>query len=434
MSKRYHGGIWLGLNKRPAIDRPVDELSAPARVVIPLLQHRGESAALCVKKGDRVQMGQPLGTDVKGISCAAHSSVSGAVYDITEIDHPIIGKSVAVVVQNDGNDAPFGYVPPERDAAKMSPDEIISRIKRVSIASACGPDYPLWARLRRMADFHIRTLVLNAVETEPYICNAQKLIEEDPEQIASGFYAMMKATGCVDALLAVSDDYGTETDDIRKAASLMGYELRLLRVPQKYPSGHEKFLFRVMTGEALRDGISPEEMETGFVYAEDCLGVYRAIRNGTPQITKVVTVAGSAVGNPQVFEIRIGTSIHDVLERCSLSFEPERVVLGSAMRGTAVDDLHTPVIKPVYALLALKSDGKRRQPARCINCGKCSKVCPQGLFPNFIALNAVNADFGACHELHIENCIECGSCSYICPGRMPIVELIKNMKKARVEE
>jgi electron transport complex protein RnfC len=52
--------------------------------------------------------------------------------------------------------------------------------------------------------------------------------------------------------------------------------------------------------------------------------------------------------------------------------------------------------------------------------------------PNYIAMRAVLADIEACAALHIENCIECGSCAYICPGRMPIVELIKNIKKAAV--
>lgn len=432
MPKRYHGGLWLNLNKKPAADRPIDELSAPARVVVPLLQHKGEPAQLCVKKGDHVLLGQPVGTGGRDVSCSVHSPVSGIVVDITEISHPLAGTSTAVVLQNDGEDTPYESIPQRRDAAKMTPEDIVARIRTVAV-TAVSSGFPLWWKIGEIARKGVKTLVINAVESEPYLCNAQKLMEEDPEEVASGFLAIMKAAGCKRGVLAVGDDTGSECDDVIKAASLLGFGIKLLRMPPKYPSGYEKFLCRAVTGERLPEGALPEDVGVSFVYAEDCYNVYRGFRQGMPQITRIVTVAGSAVANPQVFEIRIGTSIHEVLERCGLSFEPERVVLGSSMSGVAVDDLNIPITKNTGALLALRAAG-RRQPSRCISCGKCVRVCPQRLFPNFIALNAVNADWKACSALHIESCIECGSCSYICPGRMPIVELIKNLKKAQLAE
>lgn len=434
MPKRYHGGLWLSLDKKPAVDRPIDELSAPARVVIPLLQHRGEPAALCVHEGDRVLLGQPVGTGAGDSSCSVHSSVSGTVTDIAELVHPLAGSSQAVVIQSDGEDTPYEYAPARRDAFKMEPDEIIARIRTVAVASTRGLEPPLWRRLSDMAQKRVRTLVVNAVESEPYICGAQKRIEEEPERIASGLFAMVRAAGCKNAVLAVSDDYGEEPEDVVKAASLRDFAVKLVRVPSKYPSGFDEYLLHFLTGRSLAGPPSFDTGEYGFVSAEDCFLVARAIELGSPQTSCIVTVSGNAVANPQVFEIRLGTSVRDVLERCGLSFEPERVVLGSAMRGTAIDDLHTPVTKPVNAILALRPSSRRRQPSLCINCGKCARVCPRGLYPHLIALSALNADWDACSQLHIEDCIECGSCSYICPGRMPVVELIKNLKKAHAAE
>jgi electron transport complex protein RnfC len=432
MLKNFSGGIWLDLHKVSAIDRPIDTIAAPLRSVFPLLQHKGEPAVLCVKKGNRVQAGQPLGNAGAGTSCAVHSSVSGKVLDIIEYNHPLIGNCTAVVVENDGNDTPYEYTSQNREIKTESAAEIIAHVRKAAIASNDGLNIPLWARLTLMAEKEVDTLVINAVEVEPFICSSQKLIDENPEEIVFGIKCLVKALGCHNVILAVSDDFKNETDDVIKSAHLMGIEIKLARVFQKYPSGNEKYLLKILSGTLLKNNETSEDMQYGFVVAEDCLNVCRAVKQGAAKTTKIITVAGGAIGNPQNLEVKLGTTIHDILEHCGLILEPERIVLGSAMRGIAINDLNLPIIKPVTAVLALTGKELRAVSPKCINCGKCVKVCPERLLPNYIAQSAVNADIDSCRDLNIMNCIECGSCSYICPGRMPIVELIKNIKKTGI--
>jgi electron transport complex protein RnfC len=434
MLKSFHGGIWLDLNKSPAVDRPIDTLAAPARPIFPLLQHKGESAVLCVKKGNKVQAGQPLGSAGAGNSAAVHSSVSGRVIDIIEYKHPLGGDCMAVVVENDGNDTPYEYSTQNRDIKAIPAAEIMAHIRKAAIASNGGIDFPLWSRLTLMEEKEVDTLVINAVEAEPYICSAQKLMDEYPEDIAYGISCIVKALHCHNVILAVSDDYKNEADDVIKSAHLKGIEIKLARVWQKYPSGYEKYLFKILTGTLLKNNSIPEDMHYGFVFAEDCFNVCKAVKHGVPKTTKMITVSGGAIGNPQNLEVKLGTTVHDIIEHCGLILEPERIVLGSAMRGIAINNLNLPIIKPVTAILALTGKELRSTSPRCINCGKCVKVCPERLLPNYIAQGAVNADIDLCRELNILDCIECGSCAYICPGRMPIVELIKNIKRTGILE
>ena len=62
------------------------DLPAPPRVTIPLSQHIGAPAELCVQKGDRVKIGQVLGEAGGFVSAPVHSSVSGTVVHI----HPCL--------------------------------------------------------------------------------------------------------------------------------------------------------------------------------------------------------------------------------------------------------------------------------------------------------------------------------------------------------
>lgn len=427
----------MDLNKKPILERPVDELAAPARLVVPMLQNSGAPALPCVQKGDRVALGQPIGTEpvqnaagaVHDVpSCAVHSPVSGTVTDVVELDHPQVGKTRAVVLQNDGEDTPYPYNPVQNDPKHMTAEEILTRIRRTGLATGSGPRLPLWARLSRMAGAHIETLTVNAVETEPYLCVARKLMEENPEQLCDGLSALLKCVGCKDAVLAVGDDTDAEPDDVLKVASLMGLPLRVERVTRKYPSGNERFLFPLLTGRIFPAGTGPEASGMGFVEVEDCVATARAVRLFRPQITRAVTVAGSAVGSAQVLEVRLGTSIHDVLEHCTLAYEPERVVLGGPMCGSAIGDTRLPIVKATHAVLAVRATRRRAKPAVCIGCGRCVHVCPERLFPNLLAQNAIRGDMAACAALDLASCIECGSCSYICPGRMPLAELIKKAR------
>lgn len=429
MAKGLKGGVWLDLKKQPACDRPVDTMPAPRAVFLPLRQHIGESPVLRVDVGDYVRLGQPIAEPGPGISCGLHSPVSGVVTDITEFHGD--GESCPMVeIENDGRDHVYEH---RRGAEidKLAQDEILGIVKDAAITSLSGPDIPFYAKLSAMAENGVKTIIINAVETEPYICTSQKLMDENPEEIAKGLVLIMKCTGAVKAVLAVSDDIDSRViADMVEAAHLQGVELSLSRIRQKYPYGHEKYLPGLIAKDIR--ATRPEDLEAGFVYAAECLDVLRAALYGFPQISRVLTVAGEAVNESRNVEVRIGTPVRAVLDHCGLNYDPERVVLGSAMHGTAITNLDVPVRKQDTAILALLPPRREKLKPLCINCGKCVRVCPERLLPNYIAMRAVIADMDACSALHIENCIECGACAYVCPGRMPIVELIKNIKKAAV--
>lgn len=429
MLRGPRGGLWLELKKSPASERPIAELHAPARLFLPLRQFQGSLPIPCVEAGDRVYMGQPIADAADGISCALHSPVSGVVTGVTDYDHPVGGRSQMIVIENDGRDLIYEKSAVS-DPEKLDGAGIIAAVKAAGVVSAGDFGPPLWVKLSELAKDKAGAVVINAVETEPYVCSSQKLMDENPDGVAKGLRFVMRCLGAERAMLAVGDDLPHETvQGMVESAHLEGVNLAVTHVPQKYPNGFERYLLAELFPHGDPEG-ADKAPEVGFVCAQDCVNVQSAVAEGRPQLTRVLTVAGDAIKNPQNLEVRIGTTLRDILEYCGLSFDPDRLVVGSAMRGAAVTSLSVPVTKSVGAVLALKAVRGGLGKSICINCGRCVGVCPQGLMPNYIAMRAVKADFDALRGLHINDCIECGSCAYVCPGHMPIVELIKNIKKA----
>lgn len=435
MVKRLRGGLWLELKKSPAAERPIETLKAPSKLYLPVRQSQGAEPSVCVDEGEHVYMGQPVAEAEDGASCAVHSPVSGVVESIIEFDHPVGGKSAMIVIANDGLDTPYnGVFQPRSGAAKS--EDIIAAVKEAGVVSCDDENRPLWTRLELMADSKVKTVVINGVETDPYISVSQKIVDENPEGVIQGLELIMRCVGADKAIYAVSDDVPSEiVRGLEGTARISGMKLEVSHVPQKYPYGAVRYLMRQLFPHELekagKTDKPPEKLlHVGFVTPQDCVNVSRSVLEGQPELTRVITVAGDAVEEPRNLEVRIGSTVRDILECCGLSFDPDRVVLGSPMRGVAITSLLTPITKSVGAVLALKAPRKGLTKSICINCGKCAGVCPEGLLPNYIAMRAVKADIKALRGLGIDDCTECGCCAYICPGRMPIVELIKNIKKA----
>ncbi|MBQ9308493.1 MAG: hypothetical protein IJ229_11245, partial [Clostridia bacterium] len=80
------------------------DMTAPARVIIPLSQHIGAPAKAIVKKGDHVLVGQVIGEAGGFVSAPVHASVSGTVDEIRPTLMPSGVSVSAIVIDNDFKD------------------------------------------------------------------------------------------------------------------------------------------------------------------------------------------------------------------------------------------------------------------------------------------------------------------------------------------
>jgi electron transport complex protein RnfC len=155
--------------------------------------------------------------------------------------------------------------------------------------------------------------------------------------------------------------------------------------------------------------------------------VHDAVRLRKPILDRYVAVGGSAVKNPQVMRVRIGTRIGEVFAECGgFVGKPRHIASGSPLQGRIVSDLDEPVVKTSFAIFASLS----RQAGtwgrwNCIGCGECRRVCPVGLDPEEFYKRMVS-------NLPPENgpgeagepCHGCGCCELVCPSGLPLARVI----------
>ena len=149
MAFSFFGGIHPKENKHYAENCPVQPFPEPDTLVIPMQQHIGAPCVPCVKKGDRVLVGQKLG-DNQGLCVPVHSPVSGKVKSVEPRPHTGGTLIMAVVIENDH----LGELSPEitprtpEAVAALSPQELMSIIREAGIVGMGGISYPCEAELR----------------------------------------------------------------------------------------------------------------------------------------------------------------------------------------------------------------------------------------------------------------------------------------------
>lgn len=100
------------------------------------------------------------------------------------------------------------------------------------------------------------------------------------------------------------------------------------------------------------------------------------------------------------------------------------------MMGFAMFDLDVPIIKTSSAITCFtKDEVAEYEPSACINCGRCSDVCPGRVIPARLADFAENGDEEKFLKYNGMECCECGCCSYICPAKRQLTQSIKTMRK-----
>ena len=210
---------------------------------------------------------------------------------------------------------------------------------------------------------------------------------------------------------------------------LIGVEI----VPEnvKYPQGAEKMQIKAITNREVKPGGLPSGVGCNVISTQTAYAIYRACYEGMPSIERVLTVAGSAMGDKSYnLQCRFGTPFSYIVEQCGgFVVEPKKIVLGGPMMGLIATNLEAPNIKGTAGILFFtdKEDRSVENPT-CIHCGKCLTVCPMKLEPLYMYKYYQNRDFENMQKYHILDCFECGSCSYNCPGRLPLTHTFKTAK------
>ncbi len=408
---------------------PIKEYRPIGEVVIPLSQHIGAPATALVGKGDRVLVNQKIGEAAGFVSANVHSSVSGTVKSIEPRLVASGDKVMCVVIENDNA---YECIEPdmEKSADELTKEEKLSLIKEAGIVGMGGAGFPVHVKLAPKNADDIEYFIVNGAECEPYLTSDYRRMIETPEAIVRGVKIVLSLFPKAKGIIAIEDNKRDAIAKVKEAVK-GDPDIAVKAVYTKYPQGGERALIYATTGRMVNSSMLPADVNCVVNNIDTVFAIYNMIENRKPLVSRIVTVTGDAIQNPQNFCVPLGTNLAELVEAAGgFKTEPEKVISGGPMMGTALYDLNIPVTKGTSALLCFtKDEVSANEPSNCINCGRCVSVCPGRVMPSRLAVLAERGDKEGFQALNGMECCECGCCSYICPAKRNLTQAIKSMRK-----
>lgn len=423
MKNSFKGGIWP-IDHKYTLHEHSERIADPEHVILSLYQYDDVTAIPIVKVGDVVYEGQMIADVPHGLGVPMHAPFSGTVRSIVPANVGDV-KSFKVVIDNDFQHIPAVTVKPfGKKLSDSSVEEIVSVIRRAGIMDEYGPKNPIYQRIRAYRGKADR-LVVNCTEPEPFVTSRHRAVIENPENIINGAKILMMALGVREVVFGIESIRKGEQSAIR--SHIQGNFATIAEVTSKYPVNRERLLIEAITGK----NTSPKKEAIDYGYAvfsaETCLEIYLAFAKGQPSVYRYITLDGDCIETPRVLTVPIGTPVsHLITSNGGLISKPTRIITGGPLSGDAITDEYACVNKRTDAVLVLGSyfnmvgDTKNS----CINCGKCVKVCPQGLNPAVIARMSADNRMDIAKQYMTAKCLGCSACAFVCPGGVPLTSLI----------
>ena len=432
----FHGGLKLPRHKTESLQQPIQSGPVPKLLVLPLAQpHTGQLLSL-VHPGDQVLKGQKIAEAENARGAPLHAPTSGRVIaiELRPFVHASGLPALSIVLQADGQDTWIKRQAIAKDYLNYAPERLTKLIHDFGIVGLGGAAFPTSLKLERAQQTTIQTLIINAAECEPYISCDDALIRERAPEILAGIAILQYATQAQRVVIAIEKDMTQALAAIYKALEqTTATPPEIAVVPTLYPSGGERQLIEQLTGLEVPHGGLPMDLGVVCYNIATAYAVQRAVYEGEPLISRIVTVTGDAIRTPGNFEVLLGTSAHALFEHAGgYVLTPVHRFVGGPMMGYKITNAQIPITKSSNCLLALSADAlpatKTAQP--CIRCSACSDVCPARLLPQQLFWYAQAHAFDQTKKYHVFDCIECGCCDYVCPSHIPLVEYFRYAKHA----
>lgn len=408
MSKKYRekirGGLNLYQNKEPAFSRTQRQLLAPKVLYIPV----------------------DPGMDERLASAFLDEAIFMGIF---ELDYPGVAHKTfgryKLEAASDNNGALGEHRMMYYDQAKPPLQEPITFENLVEIAKRAfiideTDGMPLFKKLQVLKENNAQVLIADAIDEEPLVSSSvNTLIQKAPQ--------VMDALQLAATTMNIGTMYAVCYADMDDTKTVIPQKLE--GIPVKKIGGKYPVRRRIQQRLAQQN---PGEI-IGLIGVQALMHLYRAVYFKKKQNTTIVTVAGDCVSYSCNVEVAIGTTLSELLLFCGLSSDPTRVIIQGSMGGISMPNLDLPILHSEKAVLAFGEEITNRK-VPCINCGRCTDVCPAGLAPAYIYKYLKSDQKNAAIALHPERCIDCGCCSYICPARLELAACVSDLKAEVLSE
>lgn len=421
--------IWIGAmqkhlegHKGLTDHNEIVRVDAGKFVYIPLMSMFSTNIEVLVKEGDSVKVGTMIAKRNDHMTVPFFSSVSGKVVGKQTIMHAVLKPLEHLVIENDGlyeKEQPFSPI----DFEKATREELVDFMMNAGIVGCGGAGFPTYMKYKNPQN--ISTLIINAVECEPYITADYREISNNIDDLVLGVKAMLKLSTAKEAWIAIKSPKKELIAKVR--AALVGVSgIVVKEVPDVYPMGWE----RTLVYQLLKKRYDRLPSEIGCIVnnATTAIAFAKAIRTGMPIVEKTLTISGNGIKNPANVNVPVGVKTAEIVAKLGgYASEDVLLIAGGPMMGKTIPNDQFVVTPYGNAVTILKTE--KIDSVACLRCGRCNDTCPAGLLPVRINNAEQAADLDTIVKLRADQCIECGLCTYVCPSKLDVAEGVRRAKR-----
>ena len=431
LSSGFRHGVHPPEEKGLTAHLPIRRMPFPDEVVLPLRQHAGKPAIACVKVGDHVERGDPVGRADGWMSVPIHASAAGRVTAIDWWPHPdgSMAQAVRIAVDKFAPQVPRPRMVPHWEG--LTPDAVIRAVQDAGVVGLGGAAFPTHVKLTPPKDHPVHTLIINGAECEPYLTSDHRTMAEHPGRVLFGIRVMMHTLGVAKCVIGVERNKPDAIAALEQARPA-DVDITILPLTVKYPQGAEKMLIHAVTGVEVPSGKLPVTVGVVVQNVGSVAAIAEVFETGLPLVERIVTVSGHGLRRPANLIVPVGTKLRDLLAYCGgTTPEAAEVILGGPMMGQAQSDLDAPVLKGTTGVVVLeRHETRQARVYPCIHCGRCLAACPVFLNPSRLGELAKSEQYEAMADEHLADCMLCGSCAFVCPSNIPLAQLFQAGKSA----
>lgn len=410
----FEGGLFLTDYKSATAKRPIETLAAQRALRVPLVTRRDLPTQPCVQIGDRVLAGQRIAIPTTSGSLPVHAPTSGEIVEFTRTWSVRDGFVPCVVLEPDARDE---AVP---QPSRWEDDSFSFEVADLGVMCPATRE-PLHTLLAKSAAAGVTDLIINAVETEPYLTADLRTLVEEPGRLIDAVGEIADAMGVFEVYFALPYRHRRVVKRIESEAR--GRFIQVMPLAHKYPQCNPIVLTKTLLNREVPPGGSPLDVQTLVLPLSAVRMTADAILNGRPVTHVIMSVAGDAVEHPGTYRVPIGMTATELAQRVGILGTPHQVTWGGPLSGIALQREEAVVTIDSTAMLMFL-DPPANAPVPCIRCGWCVEDCPVGLDPT--ALIHLEAEETCRSEdlNHLRACVDCGLCSHVCPSQLPLAQSI----------
>ncbi len=446
------GGIHPTEHKSISNKSNIARLAPAKKLILPLETYHGDKGQLLVEWGDKISAGQKIHTNgIDRLANNTHSPYDAEVIELADknFGHPSEFLKSAICLQTLSNQTNCS-LQPINNYMQTEPVELIDRIHEAGIVGMGGAAFPTHIKVKSNS---IKTLIVNAMECEPYITCDDRLLREHSKEVLKGALITAKIVAARQILFGIEDNKPEATTELAKQIGQYQQQcqknnqktpnIQIIVAKTKYPSGGEKQLIQLLTGLEVPQKQYPASIGILVQNVATLFAIQDAICNGQTLTHRLVTLTGDLVAMPGNYWIAFGTPLSHIISEMKIDTgKISQVIIGGPLMGQAIEqtrvkpiaDSEIPTQKSTNCLI-FNAEKKSRSTVKitnghkaCIRCGECEIACPVSLLPQQLYWFTQSEQWQSLEQQNLSECIECGACSYVCPSEIPLVNYYRFAK------